>query len=258
MIPAAVVYRFLYFPDPILVATPEEMGLVYEDVSVTTADGVVVHGWFLPRDDAVATLYFLHGNAGNISHRLEMLARLHRAGFKVFILDYRGYGRSEGRPSEQGTYRDALAGWRWLRAREEGDLPLILYGRSVGGAVAAWLAAQDEVDADGVVLESTFTRVREMAVVAFPLPGIGRFIADLYPTIDQVGAIRAPLLFIHGEADEIVPVDHVRALLAAAAEPKFLYLIPRARHNDTMFVAGEAYLERLRQFVREIQEAPAP
>jgi uncharacterized protein len=258
VIPASIIHSFLYFPDPILVATPDELGLVYEDVYVTTADGVVVHGWYLPREEAVATLYFLHGNAGNISHRLAMLERLHRGGFSVFILDYRGYGRSGGRPSEAGTYQDALAGWRWLRAREAGGVPLLLYGRSVGGAVAAWLAVQDEVDADGVVLENTFTRLRAMAGVAFPLPGIGRFMADIYPTLDHIGAIRTPLLLIHGEADEIVPVAHAHALFAAAAEPKFLFLIPHARHNDTMFVAGDAYEERLRQFVREIQDFSNP
>jgi hypothetical protein len=115
MIPTSIIHSFLYFPDPVLVATPDELGLVYEDVYMITAGGVVVHGWYLPREEAVATLYFLHGNAGNISHRLAMLERLHRGGFNVFILHYRGYGRSEGRPSEAGTYQDALAGWRWLR-----------------------------------------------------------------------------------------------------------------------------------------------
>lgn len=258
VIPTSLIHRFLYFPDPVLVATPKDMGLVYEDVVLTTADGVVVHGWYLPRQDAVATLYFLHGNAGNVSHRLQMVNRLHQAGFQVFILDYRGYGRSQGRPSEFGTYQDGLAGWRWLQKQERRDTPILLYGRSLGGAVAAWLAAQEEVTPDGVVLESTFTRLRDMATVALSLPGLGKFVPDMYPTLERMDAIGCPMLFIHGEADEVVPVTHVHRLYEAAAGPKSLYLIPRAHHNDTLFVAGSAYGERLRRFVREVRDRPNP
>jgi fermentation-respiration switch protein FrsA (DUF1100 family) len=254
VIPTPLIHNFLYFPERDLVATPADIGLVYEDVYVTTADGIVVHGWYLPRLNAVATLYFLHGNAGNISHRVAMLHQLHQAGFQVFILDYRGYGLSQGSPSEFGTYQDALAGWRWLQKRKETTTPLILYGRSLGGTVAAWLAVQEEVKPDGIVLESTFTRLRDMATVAFALPGLGKFMPDLYPTIDRVREISCPLLFIHGEADEVVPVSHVYRLFEAAVAPKSLYLIPQAHHNDTLLVGGSTYLERLRRFAQEVSE----
>ncbi len=253
MIPASAIHPFLYFPDRVLVATPAEMGLDYENVYLTTEDGMVIHGWYLPRHEPLATLYFLHGNAGNISHRLEMLHRLHQAGFQLFILDYRGYGRSQGNPNEAGTYQDALAGWHWLQERSQGGPPRIFFGRSLGGAVATWLAAQEGVTPDGLILEGTFTRLRDMASVALPLPGLGRWIPDMYPTLDRIGQIHSPLLIIHGEADEMIPVEHAHRLFAAAAEPKSLYLVPGARHNDTPFVGGSAYVERLRRFAREVR-----
>lgn len=254
VIPASLLHGLLYYPDPILIATPDEAGLAYEDVFVTTDDGVTVHGWFLPHPQPQATLYFLHGNAGNISQRLAMLERLHGAGYQIFILDYRGYGRSEGEPSERGTYADALAGWHWLHERVgEEDAPLILYGRSLGGAVAAWLAVQPGASPDGVVLESTFSSVRAMAGVVAPFPGLGRLLANVYPTVERVGQLHSPLLLIHGDRDEVVPVSHVNTLYAAAAEPKTLYIVSGALHNNVLFVAGDAYLEQLGSFVASLR-----
>lgn len=239
--------RFIFYPERDFVAEPHEWGLPYENIWVRTADGVRLHGWLIPNIESPATLLFFHGNAGNISHRLDNLKRLFDAGLQVFIFDYRGFGRSEGEPSERGTYQDARAVWQWL-ATEVGG-PIVLFGRSLGGAVATWLAVQEDVEAAGLVLENTFTRGRDIAQLLVPAPIALYLLPDFYPTVDRIRRLRAPLLVIHGDQDELIPVEHAYRLYEAAPEPKSLYIVPGGHHNDTYLVGGQAYLERLRAFV---------
>ena len=133
--------HLLYFPYRTLSQTPAAVGLAYEDVSFQAADGVVLSGWFVPSQRARGVLLFCHGNAGNMSHRLDSLQIFHRLGLSTFIFDYRGYGRSEGQPTEQGTYLDAEAAWTYLvHTRQLAPTEIIVFGRSLGGAIAAWLA----------------------------------------------------------------------------------------------------------------------
>lgn len=244
--------QYLFFPERTFAAEPREFGLPYENIWLTTADEVRIHGWLIPNIDAPATLLFLHGNGGNISHRLDNLKRLFDAGLQIFILDYRGYGRSEGRPTEAGTYRDAEAAWTWL-AEEIGG-PIVIFGRSLGGAVATWLATQPDVTPAGLVLENTFTRGRDIAQTVLPAPGMARMLPDFYPTIDRVGDLAVPLLIVHGERDELIPVEHGHRLYEAATEPKSLYLVPDGRHNDTYVVGGDQYLARITDFVQQYVE----
>jgi fermentation-respiration switch protein FrsA (DUF1100 family) len=226
----------IYHPSTTLAGTPAAFGLPYEDVEVTTADGVSIHGWLLP-GPRPATLLYCHGNAGNISHRLPKLEAFNRLGLSILIFDYRGYGRSAGSPDEAGTYADARAMREWLRARDAG--PMVYFGESLGAAVATALAAEDPPAA--LVLEAPFESVPAMASAT--VPGAGWLFRTRYDTLGTVGRVEAPLLVLHGDADEVVPYRQGRAVFDAAAAPKVFVTIPGARHNDAHEAGGEVYWE---------------
>ncbi|MCU7798465.1 MAG: alpha/beta hydrolase [Candidatus Thiodiazotropha sp. (ex Myrtea spinifera)] len=243
-------YNILYLPDyPTrqVRSTPALIGLDFEPVTLTAADGVRLNGWFIPAEAQRATLLFFHGNAGNISHRLDSLRRFHQLGLSVLIIDYRGYGDSEGEPSEAGIYQDADAAWRYLTVTRE--IPageILLLGRSFGGAVAAYLASQHA--ALGVVLESTFTSAPEMAAELYPwLPArwLTRF---SYDTRSRLADIQMPLMVIHSRGDEIIPFSQGSALYEAANEPKqFLEL--NGSHNDGLMINADRYRQALNNFI---------
>jgi fermentation-respiration switch protein FrsA (DUF1100 family) len=237
----------VFFPDPVLIGTPADYGLEYEEVFFTAQDGVKLHGWWVPRPGAPIFLWF-HGNAGNISHRLDNLKLLwERVGVQVFIFDYREYGKSEGRISREGTYKDAAAAYRYVVAeRAAAPEEVVLFGRSLGTALAVDLALN--VPCRSLIIEAAFTNSQDMARLLAP------FLFDWrprvpYDNLGKIGRLRVPVLIIHGEDDEIIPVAMSRRLYAAAPEPKELYIIPGAHHNDTYLVGGEAYFERLRAFI---------
>jgi len=234
-----------FFPSRDIFATPGDIGFRFEDVAIETADGERLHGWWVPSTDPElkgAVLLF-HGNAGNIASRLIFLERLTRLGFSVLLFDYRGYVRSTGSPSEEGTYLDARAARRALPAV---DGPVIYLGVSLGGAVAAALAV--ESPPDGLILQSTFTSVRDMARVHYPfVPAY--FVPDAYTTLRRVTQVRAPTLFIHGESDRIVPVQHAVELHRASAGPKRLERVPGADHNDVLDAMGPRYGQLIVEWV---------
>lgn len=239
--------RFVFYPDQptrAIEATPGDIGLDYEDVAITTDDGITLHGWWVPGARREALLFF-HGNAGNISHRLESLRLFHSLGVGVLTIDYRGYGRSDGEPDEQGTYLDALAAWRHLvETRELAARDIVVFGRSLGGAVAAQLATV--VTPAGLVLESTFTSIPDMARHAFPwLPASLARIR--YDTLSRIGQIDCLLLILHSPDDEVVPYAHGERLANAAQNARFVRL--RGGHNDAFFVRGDEYAAALREFV---------
>lgn len=248
-----LVSSFIYYPDPHWWATPADLGLRADEVYLSPEPGVRLHAWFFPqpqpfegpRTEPLATLLFCHGNAGNVSHRLENVYLLLRSGFEVLLFDYRGYGHSTGQPSEDGLYTDAEVAWQHLAGRAgAAGVPRIIFGRSLGGAVAVELATR--VEADGLIIESTFTSIRTLARLVFPMP-----LPKLpvrYDSLSKIGQIRMPLLAIHGEEDELIPFADGRALFEAAPEPKSWYPIPRASHNNTYVVGGEAYFQRLATF----------
>jgi len=243
--------RMLYYPTRALETTPARLGWRFEEVRLTAADGTKLHGWLVPANqDSGAvhprlTVLLLHGNAGNISHRLDKLAILRDLGVDVLILDYRGYGESEGRPGEAGTYLDARAGYEHLVSTRGLDPRTIaLFGESLGSAVAAHLAAEAEVG--GVVLEESFTSVAEVAQGMFPFLPVRWVIRNRYDTLSKIGRVRAPVLILHSREDEYFPFRHAERLAAAAREATVVEL--RGGHNDAFLVSGPVYRRGLAGF----------
>jgi len=240
--------KLIYFPTRAHDATPAGLGLAHEEVELVAGDGVRLHGWFLPAKGSRLTVLLFHGNAGNISHRLDraLLMQL-RLKVDTFLLDYRGYGRSEGSPDEAGTYEDARAAYRWLAARGTSPERLVLFGESLGSAVATQLAT--EVASRALVLESPFTSVPDMARAVYPFLPLWPFVRTRYDTLSKIEALRVPLLILHGERDEVVPFAQGRRVFEAAPEPKRFYAIRGAGHNDTYVVGGDAYWQALSDFM---------
>lgn len=237
-----------------LVASPADIGLPHEEVWLQTADGVALHGWYLPAPAARGTLLFFHGNAGNISHRLDSLHIFHRLGLNVLIFDYRGYGQSEGRPSEEGTQQDALAAWDHLvSVRGEAPERIVLFGRSLGAALAAWLAAQERPGA--LILESGFISVPELAAELYWWLPARRLARLQYNTRDALAVARSPVLVVHSPQDEIIPYHHGLALYHAAHPPKTLLEL-RGGHNSGFLLSGGAYVQGLDAFLSAHLVAP--
>ena len=232
-----LLHSLLYFPSPTVIGTPRSAGLEYSDLAIETDDGERLDGWWIDaQTQPVGHVLLCHGNAGNIGDRVLHGGLLSAAGFDVLLVDYRGYGRSTGSPSEEGTYRDARAALASM-LRQPGVNPthLIYLGESLGGAVALELAL--EHPATGLVLLSSFTGVRDLSRVHYPFipPAL---VPDAYPSLSRIPHLRAPLLVLHGDGDEVVPLSHARALFAAAPEPKQMRVFPGVGHNDVL--AGAA------------------
>ena len=238
-----------HMPGRALETTPEALNLSYENAWIGTEDGERLHGWFVPADSSRGTLLFFHGNAGNISHRLQSLLIFNRLGLDVLMVDYRGYGQSSGSPGEQGTYLDARAAWDYLVGERgvEGDR-VVIFGRSLGGAVGAWLASRDDVSPAGLVVESTFSSGLDMGRRLYPVLPVRLITRIDYPVRDYVTAIDAPLLVIHSRDDEIIPFDMGRAVFDAANGPKsFLEL--SGDHNAGFWLSRETYVPALDDFL---------
>ncbi len=240
--------HLIYFPSRAHDATPAGLGLPYEEVELRAEDGVRLHGWFLPVKGSRHTLLVCHGNGGNVSHRLDRVL-LMQSHLKVdtLLFDYRGYGSSEGSPDEEGTYRDARAAYRWLIGRGVEPGRVVLFGESLGSAVALQLAT--EVEARALVLESPFASIPEMARAVYPFLPLWPFVRTRYDNLAKIAGLRMPLLVLHGDRDEVVPFAQGRRVFDAAPEPKRFFAIPGAGHNDTYGVGGELYWRALRDFL---------
>lgn len=238
--------HLIYNPSGTVDATPASIGLDFERISLVTSDGITLSSWYVPHDTDGPVVLFCHGNAGNMSHRLETINLLHRLGLGVFIFDYRGYGESDGRPSEQGTYRDAATAWDWL-CNTRGIPPerIVIMGRSLGGAVASWLAS--ERHARAVVLESTFTSIADMGKALYPGLSFKHLLRYNYASIARVVDIHSPLLVIHSPDDDIVPYALGKRLFEAANEPK-VFLEITGGHNSGFLDSGERYISGLKSF----------
>jgi hypothetical protein len=242
--------RLIYFPSRTIELQPEALGLRHEEAWLAAEDGVKLHAWLLPQPGARRAVLLCNGNAGNMSYRLdraqEMQARL---GVSVLLFDYRGYGRSEGTPDEQGTYRDVRAAYRHVvETRRVPPADLVLFGESLGAAIAVQLAL--DAPAGALILESAFTSIPDMARAAYPfLPPVGPLIRTRYETIAKVPKLALPLLVLHGERDHIVPFAQGRRVFEAAGGTKRFWAIPGAGHNDTYLTGGEAYWQTIREFL---------
>jgi fermentation-respiration switch protein FrsA (DUF1100 family) len=240
--------RFIFHPTRDHETTPSALGIPYEDLRIVARHGAELHAWFLPRPSARGTLLFFHGNAGNISHRVEKAGLLRRLGLQVLLLDYRGYGHSTGRPSEEGTYRDARAAWSALRSRSDVDPSrIVCFGESLGGAVAIDLATEEPCRA--LIIESSFTSMRDVAADIVHFTPLARLIATRYDSLSKLPRVHAPVLFLHGTRDDLVPFHHSERLFAAANPPKELFAIEGAGHNDPFVVARRAWMERIDRFL---------
>jgi fermentation-respiration switch protein FrsA (DUF1100 family) len=251
VLPVLFEKQLIYHPSRGHDASARDLGLAHETVALVAADGVKLDALFLPAKDARVTILLAHGNAGNLSHRLDRTIFLQahlRA--SVLLFDYRGYGRSEGAPDEEGTYRDGRAAYRWL-TEVRGISPdrLVLFGESLGSAVALDLALGHPCRA--LVLESPFTSVPDMAQVVLPfLPRA--FVRTQYDNLGKIARLRVPLLVLHGDRDEVVPFTQGRRLFEAAPEPKRFYAIRGASHNDTYIVGADAYWRAVSEFLETV------
>lgn len=246
--------RLIYFPETgrEIATSPQAYGLEYSTHDIRTEDGETLHSWWIPasRDGkpALGSVLLFHGNAGNISHRLDYARMFNRLGYACLLVEYRGYGRSSGTPSEEGTYRDALAAWKWL-SETRGARPqdIVIAGESLGGAVASWLAVQHAPRA--LLLMSTFTSVPDLAAKIYPFFPVRQISRFYYDNLANLRRIKAPVLVAHSRDDEIVPFAHGEALFAAASEPKqFLEL--RGGHNAGFVFAREDWVRAVEAFLQ--------
>ena len=240
--------RLIFYPDKGFDDSPSDWNLSYRDVLLRTRDGEKLHCWFFPVPGESPVLLFCHGNAGNISHRIENVERLVQRGISVFLLSYRGYGKSTGRPSEKGIYLDGLAAYDYLTETER--IPpnrIAIFGRSLGGAVAIEVALQREVKC--IVTESTFTSLRDMSKTMFPWALFSPFIPNHYDNGTKIATLSVPKLIVHGKNDEIVPFRIGEKLFTLAKDKKKFLAIEGAGHNDTYIVGGTAYFNEIVSFI---------
>lgn len=234
----------IYFPVKEIEAYPSAVGLQYEDVYVKTADGAVINGWFIPNRAAQKVILLFHGNGGNLGHRVHFLRVLNALPANVLVIDYHGYGRSQGKPSEANLYLDAEAAYRYLTEQKKfKPEQIIVMGSSLGGAVAACLAEKEEVG--GLVLQKAFTSAAAMAPRVNPLyrwPIV--LIRSRYDTLDRIRQVKAPVLIIHSRDDEMIPYQMSVELYQKANEPKEILLLDGFRHND--LITDQRYIKSLR------------
>ena len=245
--------RLVYFPQKTHTAgrTPGAAGAAYDDFGVKTEDGETLNVWWVPSPSPRGAVLFLHGNAGNISQRIDYALMFKRLGYNTLLIDYRGYGKSSGKPSEQGTYRDAEAAWRWLaHERAFPEHNIVIFGESLGGAVAAWLAARHRPRA--VILESTFTSALDLGAALYRFLPV-RLISRLkYDTLGQLQYVDAPVMIIHSRGDDIVPFAHAERLYAAAKSPKAFLEIYGTHNNGSVYMRPD-WVDALNTFLKRAE-----
>jgi len=255
--------RLIFFPSSIIENTPEKLGLTYSDIwlSIPTKLGKIdkIHGWWIPADKPTSkVLLYLHGNGVNIEVNLEHAQRFHKLGFSVFLIDYRGYGKSKGKfPTEKQVYEDAQIAYDYL-VEERGIKPenIMVYGHSLGGAIAIDLAIKRPKIA-GIIVQSSFTSVEDLVQLkkSYRFFPIGLILHHKFESIDKITRLQMPILLIHGAEDKTVPVWMSECLFAKAKVPKKLLIVPEAHHTNVAKVSGEKYLQTVREFYQLVNIA---
>jgi fermentation-respiration switch protein FrsA (DUF1100 family) len=243
-------------PGRALTASPNDIGLEFEDVSLATSDNERLHGWYVPATNSKGVVLFFHGNAGNISDRLDSIKIFHQLGLDTLIIDYRGYGQSTGKTTEQGTYLDALAAWSYL-VGERGIAAnrIIVFGRSLGGAIAAWLGVQHTPAA--AIIESSFTSGVDMARQLYPFLPVRLITRLRYPVAQYASRLECPVLVVHSRDDEIIPFAMGQSIYTAVKQHKsFLEL--RGDHNNGFFISRHDYITGLNGFIESVLGPGAP
>jgi uncharacterized protein len=245
--------RAAFFPLRGETTTPADHGLEYEPVALRTADGETVVAWWLPGPADAPEILFLHGNGGNLSLWSDVIAGIRREGWSVFALDYRGYGRSTGAPTEQGLYRDADALLEdfWNRRHQPGR-PVLYWGRSLGATVAAYMASRRRPTA--LVLEAPFYSASTLISSDPVMWLLARFMSYRLETAAFLRDYPGPTLIVHGDADRIVPLRHGQRVFDALTGGKRIAVIPGADHNDLHVAAPDLYWRELRRFVADTAE----
>lgn len=231
--------KLLYQPGREVASTPADLDLDFEEITFRSSDGIMLTGWYVPIEKSHFTVLFCHGNGGNIMHRLDSLGLFHSLGLSCLVFDYRGYGNSQGRPTEAGTFLDARAAYDWLvRERHVPTEQIILFGRSLGGSVAAHLAAR--VLARALVVESAFTSYPDIGTRFYPYMPVRLFARFQYNTRAYVREVSCPVLIVHSRDDELVPFEFGSRLFEAAHEPKrFVEIF--GNHADGFLLSGDVY-----------------
>jgi len=238
------------FPGRALTATPADIGLDYEDVSLITSDNEHLHGWYVPAADSKGVLLFFHGNAGNISHRLDSMRIFHELGLDTLIIDYRGYGQSTGKTTEQGTYLDAQAAWDYLtNSRGIPTDRIIIFGRSLGGAIGTWLGGQNTPAA--VIIESSFSSGEDMARSFYPFMPVRLITRLQYPVVEYAAGLNCPVLVVHSRDDEIIPFAMGQAVYTVVKQDK-TFLEIRGDHNNGFLISQWDYVAGLKDFFETV------
>jgi len=242
-------HKSLYFPTKEIEFVPSAVGLSYEDIYLETDDGIRLNAWFIPARDSKLTLLFCHGNGGNISHRVEKILILNELGLDIFIFDYRGYGRSSGRPSERGLYKDAQAVYDYLIAEKKVSPDrIVLYGESLGGVVAVDLAAIKTAKA--LITESMLSSTKDVARVVYPIfPNF--LISSKFDSVSKIKNVNIPKLIIHSKNDEIIPFSQSQKIFKASPEPK-KQLVLIGSHNTCFLDSSDVYTSGIREFLGEL------
>lgn len=247
---------FIYYPSRQILGSPSDEGLIFEDIHRTTSDGLRIHGWLMkPTSEPVAWLLFSHGNAGNISGRPRIAQPLVARRVAVLLYDYRGYGKSEGSPDEQGTYLDGQAMLEELLSRARQPRQVFLFGRSLGGGVSHELAVRHP-ELGGLITDATFTSIPQLARILFPIPGVWRVMRTRYDNLSKVPQIKIPRLVMHGTQDEMIPFSMAEQLRDATNPPAQFFPISGAGHNDTFLRGGSEYADAIVRFIEQCQSSP--
>jgi len=241
--------RGIFFPTKNVELTPSAIDLSFEDIYVDTDDNIKIHGWFIVNSSAKYTLLLLNGNAGNIGDRFDKIGLLHGLGMNIFIIDYRGFGRSQGKVSEAGVYLDAKAAYDYLiNSRKIKPEYIILYGESIGSAVAIDLAWTKKTG--GLIVEGAFSKGRDMAKKIYPfLPAF--LFSNIFDSLSKIKKVNVPKLFIHSENDEMIPLSLAEKLYHAAPQPKrFVKII--GGHNTAFLDSQPVFLAAVGSFMKEL------